>query len=159
VSPDTTAQHAAELMLTHHVGCLVVPDAQGRLAGICSERDIVRHVVAPGLEPARVTVEEIMTREVIQCGPETPVGEARAIMVRHGIRHLPVVEDGVATGMISVRDVFAQELQATQTALRQQSRSLNDLEKSHPGITRVDVSDEGMVVIEDGSDDASSLLQ
>ncbi len=158
ISPKATAQQAAELMRTHRVGCLVVPDGLGRLGGVISERDIVRHVVAGGLDPADVTVEKIMTRDVVRCGLSTPVAEAQAMMVRHSIRHLPVVDDGMAIGMVSARDVFAYELRATRAALQQHRRTLRELERTHPGIGRADRSDDGMVVIDDGADDTPSLL-
>lgn len=94
---------AAAKMSRHRIGCLVVVDRDGRLAGILSERDIVKQVKA--VRPAR-QVGQIMTRRVVTCPPGTSMSIAGDLMTRHRIRHLPVVQDGRAVGMISSREVM-----------------------------------------------------
>jgi len=106
LSPESTALDAAKMMVSCHVGAIVVTDATGRLAGIISERDITRRVVAKGLDPRKTTVGEIMTRDPDTVAPDDSALEALEIMrVRH-YRHLPVVADGKVIGMVSVRDLY-----------------------------------------------------
>ena len=94
-------------MKANRVGCLVVTGDDGKLIGILTERDIVRCVVARGVDPATMVVEDIMTSDVAWCDEGTSMIEVGSIMARQSIRHLPVVTDGVAVGVISSRDVMA----------------------------------------------------
>lgn len=106
LSPDATAAEAAKLMTNRDVGAVAVLDASGHLAGIVSERDVTRRVVAKGLDPAKVTVADFMTHDPDTVGPDDTALEALEIMrVRH-YRHLPVAADGKIVGMLSVRDLY-----------------------------------------------------
>jgi len=109
VSVDTRVTKAAQVMNQNRVGCLVVVDEAGKLAGIVSERDILRWV--SGASPATYTavVRDIMTAGVVTCTRDTSPGEAHRIMVQHGIRHLPVVEGGRPVGMLSARDLMSRQ--------------------------------------------------
>ena len=97
-------------MSASKVGCLVVSEEDGRFAGIITERDIVDGVLASCLDPDSTTVGQIMTAQVVCCSAETPTSEARRMMAENGIRHLPVVQDGVVVGMLSARDLMARQL-------------------------------------------------
>ncbi len=110
IPADGSVLQAAQRMRDHQVGCLIVTDAEGRLAGILSERDIVNQVAdgSAGLEDA--SVAEIMTADVTTCPAGTRILEAGEIMSAHGVRHLPLVEDGVPVGIVSVRDVMAEQI-------------------------------------------------
>lgn len=145
--PGETIVEAAAKMAEHQIGCLVVVDDRGMLAGIISERDIIAKVVAQGRNPAEATVAEVMISEVIFCTLETQVSRAQRIMAEYGIRHLPIVEDGVPVGMISSRDVMAHELSASKEVIQQQGRILQDLECEHPGITHVDTDSAGRIIM------------
>ena len=96
---------AAKVMEQNGVGCLAVVDPQGRLAGVVSERDILRWVsnASPSSFDARVT--SIMTSEVVSIAPGRPTAEALRLMLAHRVRHLLIVEHGLPVGMISMRDV------------------------------------------------------
>ncbi len=109
INREDTIQKAAALMLSHNVGCLIVNGEDGEFVGVVSERDVARRV-ATGCDTARTSVGQIMTDHVISCAPGTPTHEVRRIMATHRVRHLPVVEDGVVAGILSVRDVMAQQL-------------------------------------------------
>jgi len=109
INRDDTIQKAAALMLSHNVGCLIVNNDNGEFVGVLSERDVARRV-ATGCDTARTSVASIMTDHVISCAPGTPTHEARRIMAEHRVRHLPIVEDGIVAGILSVRDVMAQQL-------------------------------------------------
>lgn len=104
---QATAAEAARRMRQEHIGCLVVTDAEGGLAGIVTERDIIRRVVGECADPAGKRVEEIMTREVTSCPPDAPVRKVQELMAARHIRHLPVLKNGVVLGMISSREMMA----------------------------------------------------
>ena len=108
--PQTSVADAAALMLAHGVGAVVVVD-KGTLAGIFTEHDIVYRVVAPGLDALAVRIGEVMTREPSTIGPESTLGQALVLMHEHGIRHLPVVQDGMPVGMVCARDALDPELE------------------------------------------------
>jgi len=109
---DDPVQSAAETMRTHKVGCLVVVNADGVVAGILTERDIISRVAATGRESHDVPVQDVMTAQVHCCRPDATIDKARRLMVEHGVRHLPITSDGQPLGMISSRDVIACQLMA-----------------------------------------------
>ena len=109
---DSTVQDAAILMNEHKVGALVVLEA-GRIAGMFTERDVLRRVVGQLRDPAHTTVAEVMTTEVVCCRPETSLEEARGSMMNRRIRHLPVVDGGQRlVGLISIGDLNAHQATA-----------------------------------------------
>jgi CBS domain-containing protein len=108
IGPEATVLMAATLMNDHHVGGLVVLD-QGHLAGMFTERDVLRRVVGEGRDPAATRVGDVMTAEVVCCTPETELEEARGSMKNRRIRHIPVVDDaGQLLGLVSIGDLNAQ---------------------------------------------------
>ena len=109
ISPDDTIHAAAVKMFTNKVGCLVVKNEDGTLAGIVTERDIVGHMVNSS-DHDMTTVEGIMTTQVISCSPDTPATQIRRLMTTNKIRHLPVTDNEVVVGMVSTRDIMAQQL-------------------------------------------------
>ncbi len=110
-----TALQAALLMNEHKIGALVVID-QGRVAGMFTERDVLR-LVAEGRDPGQTSVGEMMTTEVVCCQPSTSMDEAKSAMKNRRIRHIPVVgDDDQLLGVISIGD-----LNACETADHQQT--------------------------------------
>ena len=108
IGTSATAFQAALLMNEHKIGALVVID-QGRVAGMFTERDVLR-LVAEGREPAQTSVGDVMTTEVVCCSPATSVDEAKSAMKNRRVRHLPVVgEDERLLGVISIGDLNAYE--------------------------------------------------
>ena len=97
---------AAQVMRNHGVGCLVVNDVQEKMVGILSERDILKWVANASPTSFRQKVEDIMTRNVLHVSPRTPTCDCRQMMQQNIIRHLPIVENGGAVGMLSIRDVM-----------------------------------------------------
>ncbi len=106
VAPTDTVYDAIAMMAEKEVGALLVVDA-GRTAGIISERDYTRKVILKDKSSKQAQVEEIMTTEVVSVTPEMHIDECVALMKKHHIRHLPVSENGVITGMLSLRDLFS----------------------------------------------------
>jgi CBS domain-containing protein len=107
--PDATVLAAATLMNEHKIGALVVI-SDGRVAGMFTERDVLRRVVGEQRDPVRTRVAEVMTSEVVCCTPQTTIEEARGAMKNRRIRHLPLVdEDHRLHGLISIGDLNAYE--------------------------------------------------
>ena len=90
-------------MWRQQTGSLVITE-DGRLAGIITERDLLR-AVALGADPDKTTVDDAMTTEVYTVPPEMPLQDAAREMATRWIRHLPVVEAGKLLGVVSMRDV------------------------------------------------------
>jgi CBS domain-containing protein len=107
VSPDATVLDAIRRMNQHQIGALVVM-TNGHVAGMFTERDVLRRVVAEMLPPETVTVGQVMTDEVICCPPDMDVEDVSRIMTDRKIRHLPVCDsDGELHGLISIGDLNA----------------------------------------------------
>jgi CBS domain-containing protein len=104
VGPAQSLRDAAQLMAKHRVGSAVVQDAE-QLIGILTERDVL-NAVASGTAPDQVSVQEIMTADVVTVGPDWDLVEAAGEMARRRIRHLVVYEGGQLLGVLSVRDVL-----------------------------------------------------
>ena len=106
VSPAATVREAVRVMNAHGVGALVVME-RGKLAGIFSERDVLKRVVDPGRDPETALVREVMTPEVITVDPQMPLADAMSLMTRRRIRHLPVVDrHGELAGLVSIGDLM-----------------------------------------------------
>ncbi|MES1997889.1 MAG: CBS domain-containing protein [Pseudomonadota bacterium] len=110
VAPETTIGEAAQLMRQHHVGdVVVVTEAGGRRkpVGIVTDRDVVVEVVATGLDPAVLTVGDIMVPDLATVPEQTGVFEAIRYMRDQGVRRMPVVgEDGSLIGILALDDLL-----------------------------------------------------
>jgi CBS domain-containing protein len=104
VSPSQSLAEAAEVMKGEDVGSVPVVD-EGSLAGIVTDRDIVVRVVADRRDPQTVKVDEVASRDVVTVEPEQDLDEALALMARHKVRRLPVIEEGRLVGMLAQADV------------------------------------------------------
>lgn len=119
LSPENTAYEAARLMANRDVGAVLVVGEDGRLAGIITERDLTRRIVANGLDPKKTTIAEVMTRNPDTLSPDDTGTEALEIMrVRH-YRHLPVTVEGKAVAMVSVRDLYEVMKDELETSIRE----------------------------------------
>lgn len=107
---STTVQQAAEFMAARRIGAVCVLDAEGRLLGVFSERDLLNRVVVPKRDPTTLDIGAVTskTRAVINCD-ETP-HQALERMEQIGSRHLPVVDGERWVGMLSMRDLLRVEL-------------------------------------------------
>jgi CBS domain-containing protein len=116
VLPETTVAEAAQIIAERRIGAVVVLDAQGRLAGILSERDVVRGLVRYGADLFGTRVDVLMTQEVTMATLDTTVDEAVEIMDQGYFRHLPVRgEDGALCGIVSIRDLVRYRIRAQQS--------------------------------------------
>ena len=109
VDAAATVFEAARLMTARGIGGLMVRDADGRMAGIFTERDVLRRIVNDGRDPRATAVADVMTAPVLTISPETTVDECRRLFTERRIRHLPVVEHGALTGVVTSGDVIAFE--------------------------------------------------
>jgi CBS domain-containing protein len=110
IRPDATIAAAVEMLNRERIGALVVSDDGTEVAGVLSERDVVRALGLHGEDLLSRPVEEIMTRNVITCQPADTVGELMSEMTNRRIRHLPVVADGRLRGIVSIGDVVKNRL-------------------------------------------------
>ena len=109
-SPEASVGDAAEVLAKRRIGAIIVRDNDENLAGILSERDIVRGLAAHGPGVLEMRVGELMTREVVTCTPESTVEAVMVQMTEGRFRHLPVAGDDGLVGMISIGDVVNSRL-------------------------------------------------
>jgi CBS domain-containing protein len=130
VTPETSVADAIQLMLDRRVGAVAVLDAERRVAGIFTERDVLRKIALSGRDPRGVSVDEVMTRAVELGTPETGAGEALTAMVDSHYRHLPIVDkEGHLLGMLSIRNL----LQARIDELTHQLDAMDQYVNDSPG--------------------------
>jgi CBS domain-containing protein len=115
VAPDATLEEAADILSEYDIGALVVTEGGDRVAGVLSERDIVRSLSDQGGGALQSTVREVMTDDVLTCTPEDKVKDLMERVTRRRVRHLPVVEDATVDGMISIGDLLKTRLQEMET--------------------------------------------
>lgn len=107
VSLEATAAEAIRTMLDRRVGAVGVIDSAGRVAGIFTERDVLRKLALRQNDPETTPVRELMTTPVEMATLATGPGEALATMVERHFRHLPIVDnDGKLLGMLSIRNLL-----------------------------------------------------
>ena len=120
-SPTVTLLDVANKLAAKRIGAIVVVGARGDVAGIISERDIVRALADAGPECLSRPVSETMTRQVVTCQETDTLEELMAMMTARRFRHLPVVTDGSLVGIISIGDVVKHhvaEVEMEATAMR-----------------------------------------
>ena len=107
IDQDQSALDAVHQMNEHSIGALIVTQG-GRMTGIFTERDVLRRLVGGEVNPSDVRVRDVMTTRVICCTPATTIEEARTLMKKRRIRHLPVTDsEGDVVGLISIGDLNA----------------------------------------------------
>lgn len=110
----STLQEAARILDQKRIGAAVAVDSKGRLAGVLSERDIVRRVAESGAAALSMKVSDAMTRDVITATPDMSIDDALEQMTDRRIRHLPIVVDGKLTGIVSIGDLVKRKIAATE---------------------------------------------
>jgi CBS domain-containing protein len=116
IQRQTTVTEALQVLADHNIGALVVcNDERTDVAGILSERDIVRRLSRSGTETMQLTVEDVMTADVLTCDPEATADEVMQVMTTHRARHLPVMEDGRLAGIVSIGDVVKSRIDDLET--------------------------------------------
>lgn len=130
LTPDTTVRAATAVMAERGISAVMIGEA-GRLAGIFTERDLVRRVVAADRDPAATRLSQVMTPDPDTLRPDDTAAEALQRMRAKGYRHLPVVDGETIVGMVSIRDLFAVVLEEVEDDLRQRDMLLFDTGYGH----------------------------
>lgn len=115
VSPDEPIDTAIREMVTHRIGAVLVVDHHGQIAGILSERDLVRALHRQGRALFDKKVQDLMTTPVITCSPSDPVAAIEGMMTANRFRHVPVVDQGKLVGIISIGDVVKNRIEEAQS--------------------------------------------
>jgi CBS domain-containing protein len=115
VEPSATIGEAAEKMNESNVGAVVVMEDMARIVGIVTERDLLRAVAARA-RAAEARVRQWMTPDPVTIDPETTIEDAARVMFDHNFRHLPVVKDGRALGIVSLRVLSRWAFESVQRA-------------------------------------------
>ena len=117
-TPDATVYDAIQMMADKKAGALLVMQG-GALKGIISERDYAREVILKGRSSRETRVEEIMTGKVISVTSSESVEVSLAIMTKHQIRHLPIVDDDRVVGVVSIGDLVKDIISDQQSTIEQ----------------------------------------
>ncbi len=107
VGPNDNALLAMRLMAEKNIGLIVVME-KAAIVGVLSERDCVRRLVLAGKSPEATPVGDIMVRDVVKVDIASTFADCLKLMHEHRIRHLPIIENGVAIGIISIRDLLSE---------------------------------------------------
>jgi CBS domain-containing protein len=107
VGPRDNALSAMHLMADKNIGLLVVMENKA-IVGVLSERDCVRRLVLVGKSPEATPVADIMVRDVVKVDVGNTFVDCLKLMHAHRIRHLPVMENGITIGVISIRDLLSE---------------------------------------------------
>jgi CBS domain-containing protein len=119
--PEDSIQDIAARLAQRKIGAVVIVGDNGKVAGIISERDIIRLVAEHGASALAMRASDGMTREVISCSRTSTLDEIMEAMTLGRFRHLPVIEDGALVGIVSIGDVVKHhtaEVELEVTAMR-----------------------------------------
>jgi CBS domain-containing protein len=113
VPAEATLLDASNILTRNRIGALLVMDRNGALEGVISERDIVRAISEGGPSALALTVAARMTKDVASCDENTTIEEIMETMTRCRFRHVPVVENGRVSGIVSIGDVVKMRIAET----------------------------------------------
>ena len=113
VSPETSVAQVSQQLSVRRIGSVLVLDGEGGVAGIVSERDLVRALASHGAKALELEARQVMTRDVVTCDPDESIDNVMEIMTRGRFRHLPVVRHGELLGLVSIGDVVKWRLEET----------------------------------------------
>jgi CBS domain-containing protein len=106
IAANETIAEAADFLAGNRIGAVMVSSATKQIAGILSERDIVRAISEHGKDVIDQPISKFMTENVKTCKSSNSIQEVMELMTNGGFRHLPIVEDDELIGIISIRDVI-----------------------------------------------------
>jgi len=111
IEPTVTLSAAVQVLAERRIGAVLVVGDDGQVAGILSERDIVRALAQRGPGALQEAVGQVMTRKVVTCSESDTVAEIMERMTKGKFRHLPVIERGKLAGVVSIGDVVKYRLE------------------------------------------------
>jgi CBS domain-containing protein len=113
-SPSDKLEDIAKILAENRIGAIVIVNSDESVAGIVSERDIVRQIAGQGAAALVQPVSNCMTKKVITCSEDDTVEYVMGIMSTNKFRHLPVVAKGRVQGIISIGDVVQRKIEQTE---------------------------------------------
>lgn len=131
IAPERSVGDAVRLLVARNIGALVVLDDEDAIAGIITERDVLRECARRPAELDRVRVSEVMTRAVLTGSLADTLPYVQQVMTERRIRHLPILEDGRLAGMVSIGDVVKALLELS----TEEADSLRDMLAGHYVVT------------------------
>ena len=105
-SPSTYVLTAVQTMTAENIGSILIMDDSETLVGIFTERDLLKRVVAAGLDPETTPIESVMSRDVITVRCSALRKDVHNIMKEKHVRHVPVIDAGQVLGVVSLRDIL-----------------------------------------------------
>ncbi|MFL6099023.1 MAG: CBS domain-containing protein [Actinomycetales bacterium] len=114
IAPDQTVKTLIDMLDEHRIGALVVSTDGKTIAGIVSERDVVRRLHSDGADVLNLTVSDIMTADVRTAAPEDNLEHIARVMTDARVRHLPIVTGGELVAIISIGDVVKNRIDELQ---------------------------------------------
>ena len=113
VTAGTSIAQVAQQLSVRRIGSVLVLDQEGAVAGIVSERDLVRALATHGNKALELEARQVMTRDVVTCDPDDSIDQVMESMTRGRFRHLPVVRHGELLGLVSIGDIVKWRLEET----------------------------------------------
>ncbi|HSS86857.1 MAG TPA: CBS domain-containing protein [Reyranella sp.] len=113
VTPGTSVAQLSQQLSARRIGSVLVLDGEGSVAGIVSERDLVRAMASHGAKAMELEARQVMTRDVVTCDPDDSIDQVMQTMTSGRFRHLPVVRHGELLGLVSIGDVVKARLEET----------------------------------------------
>ena len=104
VDSNATVDIAINKMVDRNIGAILVME-EGKLAGLFTERDVLRCWATKGENFCRIPIKDVMTKDLVIAEPDDEVNYAMTIMINKRIRHLPVIEKGKIVSVVSIRDM------------------------------------------------------
>ena len=111
VTPGTSLAQVSQQLSVRRIGSVLVLDDEGGVAGIVSERDVVRALASHGAKALELEAKQVMTRDVVTCDPDDSIDHVMETMTQGRFRHLPVVRHGELLGLVSIGDVVKARLE------------------------------------------------
>ena len=111
VSPATSLAQVSQQLSVRRIGSVLVLDEEGGVAGIVSERDVVRALASHGAKALELEAKQVMTRDVVTCDQDDSIDHVMETMTQGRFRHLPVVRHGELLGLVSIGDVVKARLE------------------------------------------------
>ena len=126
ISRSATLKDAADQMVKNGIAALIVTSGDA-IAGITSEREIVRAIANHGERALAMPVMEALAPGIFRIAPQDSLKQAMNLMTRHRVRHLPVVADGKLVGIVSIGDIIKRRVDIERLERRLHRRTLTGL--------------------------------
>lgn len=116
VDSNSTVEIAINKMVDRNIGAILVME-DGKLAGLFTERDVLKCYVSLGGNFSKIPIKEVMTKDLLVAQPDDEVSYAMTVMINKKIRHLPVIEKGKIVSVVSIRDMVKAQVTTLQAEL------------------------------------------